>query len=949
MHNASRVPPLRALLALGGLLVSATPALATMPPYRGAMPPALAQAFADGMFRIRGNPDGLHTSTVQTVWNIPVILAGFADQPISSTIYGGRTPQEFFSTTLFDTTGSTATGSVFDYYRWVSANRIRVVGKVVATVQLPQTKAYYARENWGLPSGPTDQSIYGFVSAALSNADNQVDWTQFDLNHDGYVDMVWVIHSGLPGENTVATDNDLWSSTWRLSDWTGGNFYETHSTVPGAPTVKIKVDRFSVVPEFSGLRVLPQKPCEIGVFAHEFGHALGLPDLYDTSIFGGARNLGPGNWNLMAYGAYGANDTTPEYPAHLGAWSMLYLGWAQSYRPTEDTLLTQGPIETGSPVTELWFQGESNPEHFLIENRQRIGFDRNLVKEGLILYHVDDSVIGFGLPGNRINAGANPGLRIVEADGQYDMVAGRNRGDVHDPFPGSYGRTDIDDDTDPSTRTFRDAVTQTALHQIAFSGTTAHYRVQVRAQGWQPQLIASPGGFDGPLPSSPANRAVQLADGSPVTVTSEMVAGRAQIMLRSRPRYGAWGTPLQVSSSAGSATEPTIATLPGGNDVVVAWADSRLGASQIYYRSRLGGAWTAERRITSLVGDSRSPSIGVDPSGRVHLAWLYTAGATPQVLFMSFGYFSPFGTPITVTDPTAYPDAPVVAVGPDGGSYVLWPDRAVDPATIWFARYLPDSGMSKRNLIAKNSDPEPAVDALVDPAGNLHVVFQVSGASVNQIHYQRRTPDGRIPVPFDTTIVSRSDAIQNPMVRADPLGNLHLAFTNNNAGVQQVRYKHYVTGRGWDFGATEVTRVSDGPWIRPTLLPQGPTDVSILSYGFPGGRTSLAENRRTEPTNAVAVHDVPRTGPPVLELGPNPLRAGTALALRWPPGPVPGRDAIEFYDVSGRRIAAVPLVAGARGSEAQLPGSVTAAWRSGVYFARVRNDAAPATRLVVLR
>src|SRR5205085_9063314 len=128
------------------------------------------------------------------------VLASFADQPLGdAAVYGGRTPQEYFQTQLFDTTGATTTGSVFDYYQWVSGNRIRVIGKVVATVQLPQPKAYYARGNWGLPSGPTDQSIYGFVTGALANADFQTDWNQFDRNHDGMVDMLWVVHSGLPG------------------------------------------------------------------------------------------------------------------------------------------------------------------------------------------------------------------------------------------------------------------------------------------------------------------------------------------------------------------------------------------------------------------------------------------------------------------------------------------------------------------------------------------------------------------------------------------------------------------------------------------------------------------------------------------------------------------------------------------------------------------------------
>jgi immune inhibitor A len=947
VYNALRVSLSRALLALGGLVLCAVPATATMPPRFGPVPPALDQAFEAGLFRVQGSRDGLRTSSVMPVWNVPVILVSFADQPLGHADYAGRTPEQYFQTTLFDTSGNVPTGSVFDYYRWVSGQRIRVVGRVVATVQLPQPKAYYARQNWGLPSGSTDQSIYGFVVGALSLADPQVDWTQFDMNHDGYVDMVWVVHSGLPGENTVNTDNNLWSLTSRLNDWSGGEVFDTHSTVPGAPTIKIKVDRFSVMPELSGIHTNPQMPCEIGVYCHEFGHALGLPDLYDTSVFGGARNVGTGDWDLMAYGGYGANDMTPESPAHMGAWCSLYLGWAQSFRPSEDTLMVQGPIENGAPIVDFWFQGEQNPEHFLIENRQRLGFDRYLPKEGLIVYHLDDNVIALGMAGNRINAGVNPGLRVVEADGQYDMVAGRNRGDVHDPFPGSYGRTQLDDDTEPSTRSFGGAVTQIALRQIEMIGTDARYQMRVRAPGWQSARPVTASGFDGPLPSGPGNRALDLADGSVAIATSEPIGGRNQIVLRTRTKTGAWAAPLTVTASPGTASDPTLAALPNGRDLVLVWTDSRFGPTELYYRARIGGTWMDEHRLTDLEGDSRSPSVGVDRFGRVHLAWLYTVGITPGVRFMSFGYFSPFGTPITVTDPTAYPDAPVVAVGPDGGSYVLWPDRAGSEVRVAFARYNPDSGMSKRNYIARNDDSEPAVDALVDGDGNLHVVFQVNGQGVNQFHYQKRTPDGRLPAPFDTVIVSRGESVQTPVLRTDASGDLHLAFTTNHGGVQQVRYKRYVPGRGWDYSSTEVTRVEDGPAIRPTLVGRGPEEVSVFAIGFPAGRTSLLEYQRTLPAIAVSVPDVPRIGPTTLRLGPNPLRAGSALSLRWPLETT--GDHVDFYDLSGRRIASAALIGDEHGASAELPGSFTSGWTSGVYFARLRGRSEPAARLVVLR
>jgi hypothetical protein len=140
----------------------------------------------------------------------------------------------------------------------------------------------------------------------------------------------------------------------------------TTQLVPGSTTEYMRLDPFSCLPELSGL--IPGRRSEIGVFCHEFGHALGLPDLYDTSALDQVVNVGPGNWSLMSTGAYGGNGIQPELPAHLGGWASAYLGWSSTIRPAQDTTITITPMSSGGPVVEFWFQGESNPEHFLLEN-----------------------------------------------------------------------------------------------------------------------------------------------------------------------------------------------------------------------------------------------------------------------------------------------------------------------------------------------------------------------------------------------------------------------------------------------------------------------------------------------------------------------------------------------------------------------------------------------------
>src|SRR5438093_2633968 len=127
----------------------------------------------------------------------------------------------------------------------------------------------------------TPNNTYGAVHDALVLCTQNVDWSRFDLDGDGYVDMLWLVHAGMGGE-TLINSNWLWSINSRLSGgWRGGSAFVTMQHIPGSTTQFYHLDRFSALPEISNIR--PPARSEIGVYCHEFGHALGLPDLYDTS------------------------------------------------------------------------------------------------------------------------------------------------------------------------------------------------------------------------------------------------------------------------------------------------------------------------------------------------------------------------------------------------------------------------------------------------------------------------------------------------------------------------------------------------------------------------------------------------------------------------------------------------------------------------------------------
>lgn len=315
---------------------------------------------------------------------------------------------------------------------------------------------------------------------------------------------------------------------------------------------------------------------------------------------------------------------------------------------------------------------------------------------------------------------------------------------------------------------------------------------------------------------------------------------------------------------------------------------------------------------------------------------------------MSFTYYSPYGTPLTVTQPSDLPDAPVVVTSPDGSSSVLWSDRGGSTAAVWIAPYRPGVGLGAKQRIFESSLPQPAVDAAVDAEGALHVVWQVSGSGVNQIHYQKRLP-GLAPSPADTVIVSRGEGVQNPTLRADPTSGLHVAFIASNGGVQQVRYKRRAPDRGWDYASTEVTLVSEGPMARPALAPAALNDVSVLYLGFLPATRQFERRRLIESVAVAAPTPAPFVPGPALRLGPNPLRAGSPLVLRLDGAAGRAPPVVDILDLTGRRVTSAALTPGGDAAVAEIPGGTTGAWPSGVYFAHLRGADRHSARLVVIR
>jgi immune inhibitor A len=235
--------------------------------------------------------------------NIPVILVNFSDR---STTYAAND----FSSLLF----GIGNHSMKDYYEEVSYKKFSVSAGpagVRGWYKASKTHDYY-----GAAAGSNkDSHPAELVREAVAAADANIDFSKYDSDGDCYVDVVAIVHQGT-GEEASKTATDIWSHRWDLYSAGVGEYTTNDNAACGA----IKVKDYIIQPEIyqGGLTTM-------GVFAHEYGHSLGLPDLYDTDN----SSNGIGNWCLMAGGSWNQVSRGGDRPAHLSAWCKYKLGWVQ--------------------------------------------------------------------------------------------------------------------------------------------------------------------------------------------------------------------------------------------------------------------------------------------------------------------------------------------------------------------------------------------------------------------------------------------------------------------------------------------------------------------------------------------------------------------------------------------------------------------------------------------
>ncbi|MEO8159337.1 MAG: M6 family metalloprotease domain-containing protein, partial [Betaproteobacteria bacterium] len=216
------------------------------------------------------------------------LLVDFSDNP-------GTRPPADFAKMLFDATNPNSLTSI---YTDMSYGKLNVTGEAIGYLRMPRPYSFYTNGESGTGDSYPNNTP-GLLFDALTEFCRNDNLRRFDTDGDGFVDGIFLIHAGGGAEaeaSPAKRKNMIWSHKW---------------TLPTAFSNQgVKVFAYSTEPEDG----------KVGVFAHEFGHVLGLPDLYDTSY----RSEGVGEWCLMGAGSWGGGGAKPT---RMSCWCLSKLGW----------------------------------------------------------------------------------------------------------------------------------------------------------------------------------------------------------------------------------------------------------------------------------------------------------------------------------------------------------------------------------------------------------------------------------------------------------------------------------------------------------------------------------------------------------------------------------------------------------------------------------------------
>ena len=307
------------------------------------------------------------------------------------------------------------TGSVKRYFSDMSGGKFKPQFDLYGPITMPKNVAYYGE-------GSSSMERYReLVYDACTMMDDSLDFSMYDADKDGNVDLVYIIYAGY-GESVSGIESTLWPKAFVCGteikkDGKYVRLAGISNELNGRPDVHYSSK--------SGLLING-----VGLFCHEFSHCMGLPDFYPTvspqwttangkKDFDAYDNQGMEDWDVMDNGIYLYNGYSPTA---YTAWEREKMGWL-----TIETLTKEGKVELksidegGKAYRIKNDKNTSGNEYYIVENIQAKGWNKKLPASGMMVSHVEYEPRAFsvfhGGDNSVNNIKKHPRMTIVPADG----------------------------------------------------------------------------------------------------------------------------------------------------------------------------------------------------------------------------------------------------------------------------------------------------------------------------------------------------------------------------------------------------------------------------------------------------------------------------------------------------------------------------------------------------
>ena len=303
--------------------------------------------------------------------------------------------------------------SCLHYFESQSCGKFSPRFDILGPVNLPQNRAFYGTNKYIYGQEVDTQLGTMIYDACMGLPD--VDFSNYDNDDDGYVDVVVVLFAGVGEAQAWRTvPESVWPCQWDMQeslDW-------GCSTVGPFELNGVTIDKYAVFNELEGNNNYSTTIDGVGTFCHEFGHCLGLPDFYST-VGGGIYGMNA--WDIMDVGCYLDNA---HRPCGYTSYERHFMGWMDLIEPEENTQYFMLPLNTDDG-TAVKVTNDANPdEYYLLDYRVKTDWDEFLPAEGIMILHVDYDKTAWdeNTPNNNYN---HPRMSLIPADNVLSSYSNR--------------------------------------------------------------------------------------------------------------------------------------------------------------------------------------------------------------------------------------------------------------------------------------------------------------------------------------------------------------------------------------------------------------------------------------------------------------------------------------------------------------------------------------------